>query len=69
MTIGPAVLVIASLVFGSAADAVTLRVGASSRPIGLGNPYDSISTLGSHSRSQSLAGKESFIFITLLVYG
>lgn len=38
------------------AEAVTLRVGASSRPIGLGNPYDSISTSGSHSRSNIFDG-------------
>ena len=36
--------------------AVTLRVGASSRPPGLGNPYNSISTLASHSRANILDG-------------
>ena len=40
----------------NASDAATLRVGASSRPIGLGNPYDSISTLGSHSRANIFDG-------------
>ena len=51
-----AALLIASLLLCDVAGAVTLRVGASSRPIGLGNPYDSISTLGSHSRSNILDG-------------
>ena len=36
------------------AAAVTLRVGASARPPGLGNPYNSISTVGSHSRATIL---------------
>ena len=36
--------------------AATLRVGASSRPPGLGNPYDSISTIGSHTRAAILDG-------------
>ncbi|MFL2770966.1 MAG: ABC transporter substrate-binding protein [Rhodospirillaceae bacterium] len=36
--------------------ATTLRVGASSRPPGLGNPYDSISTIGSHTRAAILDG-------------
>ena len=36
--------------------AVTLRVGASSRPPGLWNPYNSISTLASHSLANILDG-------------
>lgn len=35
---------------------VTLRVGASDRPPGLGNPYDSIATMASHTRAAILDG-------------
>lgn len=45
------------LVFTSAllpAQGVTLRVGASDRPPGLGNPYESIATMASHSRAAIL---------------
>lgn len=52
---GVALLALMSLYCHTAA-AATLTVGAASRPIGLGNPYDSISTLGSHSRSNILDG-------------
>lgn len=51
-----AVLVLTSITTSFLAHGTTLRVGASDRPPGLGNPYDSIATMASHSRSAILDG-------------
>ncbi len=45
-----AVCVMTAVAVSGPAGAVTLRVGAGDRPPGLGNPYESVATLVSHSR-------------------